>query len=63
MSELNHKKEFYTAKRLRVLKYLMDKGFKPCETIPDPTNPFYNWWQFKNTPELQVAVEEFFAQK
>jgi predicted aspartyl protease len=43
------------------LSYLKDKGFTSYEVIPDPTNPKYNWFLFENTPELENAVEEYFA--
>lgn len=29
-------------------------------TIPDPTNPKYNWWLFDNTPELEMDIEAYF---
>lgn len=63
MNELKHKREFYTCKRLKLLKFLLDRGFEPYETIPDPSNWHYNWWQFKNSPELELAIDEYFANK
>jgi hypothetical protein len=45
-----------------MLEYLKIKGFTPCATIPDPTNARYNWWLFKNTPELESCVEQYFTE-
>lgn len=53
----------YFVKRLRLLNYLISKGFTNYEVIPDPTSKKgYNWFMFKRTPELDAAVEEYFAQ-
>lgn len=52
--------EYYTCKRLRFLEYLIRNGFTPCATIPDPTNYRYNWWQFKNSAELEECVNRYF---
>lgn len=59
-SELKHKAKIYTCKRLRLLDYLVDRGFKPFKTIPDATNTKFNWWLFENTPELEKAIENYF---
>lgn len=60
--QCKHKNEFYTCKRLRMLEYLKSKGFIPCLTVPDVNNPKYNVWKFKNTPELEDTIEEYFNQ-
>ena len=60
--ECKHKREYYTCKRLRLLKYLMDRGFKPFTTIPEPNNHNMHWWLFKNTPELEKCVDEYFKE-
>lgn len=52
--------EYYTVKRWRLLQYLMKLGFKPLETLPDPTNPHYCWWKFKNSAEFEDAIEAYF---
>ena len=55
--------ELYYCKRLRTLNHLISKGFTEYEVIPDPTSKKgYNWFLFKRTPELDRAVEEYFAQ-
>lgn len=56
-----HRMEYYTCKRIRLLSYLRAKGFIPYETIPDLQNPKYYNWKFHNTPELQEAIEEYFS--
>ncbi len=49
-------------KRLRLLQYLVNKGFTEYEIIPDPTShKGYNWFVFQNTPELQAIVDEYFV--
>ena len=60
--ELKHK-GLYTCKRLRLLEFLKSKGFKPFKTIPDATNPSYNWWLFENSADLERVVEEYFKNK
>jgi hypothetical protein len=53
----------YFVKRLRLLNYLIARGFRDYEVIPDPTShKGYNWFMFKRTPEFDEAVNEYFAQ-
>lgn len=51
----------YTVKKLRMLTYLINKGFTEYEIIPDPLNTKFNWFVFNRTPELDKAVNEYFA--
>ena len=60
MGTTEHKRDYYTCKRLRLLTFLKDKGFTPIATIPEPTNIKFNWWLFDNTPELQSCLNEYF---
>lgn len=53
-------KKPYVCKRLRMCEYLIKQGFKPTATIPDATNPRYNWWLFENTPEFYAEVQKYF---
>lgn len=56
--------ETYTVKRLRLLQYLVNKGFKEYTIIPDPTSTKkYNWFIFQNSKELEQAVNEYFSEK
>ena len=53
----------YFVKRLRLLNYLLTRGFTDYEVIPDPTShKGYNWFMFKRTPEFDEAVTEYFKQ-
>jgi hypothetical protein len=53
----------YFVKRLRLLNYLIERGFRQYEVIPDPTShKNYNWFVFKRTPEFDEAIAEYFAQ-
>lgn len=52
--------EVFTCKRYRLYTYLIDKGFEPFLVLPDPFNSKYRVWQFKNTPELETALEYYF---
>lgn len=52
---------YYYCKRLRMLGWLKERGFLPCETIPDVNNPKFNVFVFENTPELEDAIEEYFS--
>lgn len=53
----------YFVKRLRLLNYLLQKGFTEYEVIPDPTShKGYNWFMFNRTPEFDAAVTEYFKQ-
>lgn len=57
---MNYKK--IIVKRIRLLQYLVEKGFREYDIIPDPTsNKGYNWFIFKHTPELKAVVDEYFA--
>ena len=54
----------YTVKRLRLLTWLVNRGFKDYTIIPDPTsNKNYNWFVFENTEALEEAVNEYFSKK
>lgn len=59
MAELRHG-EFYTVKRMRLLEYLLNRGFEPVATVPDPTNYKFKWWQFKNSKELEECIKVYF---
>ena len=53
----------YYVKRLRMLNFLITRGFRNYEVVPDPTShKGYNWFVFKRTPEFDAAVKEYFEQ-
>ena len=55
--------KIYYVKRLRLLNFLIQKGFRDYEVVPDPTSrKGYNWFLFKYTDELHAALEEYFGQ-
>lgn len=53
----------YVCRRMKLCSFLLSKGFKYERTEPDKFNPKYSVWIFKNTPELKLAIEEYYAQK
>lgn len=60
MEQTKHKSKHYVCKRLRLLEYLMRRGFAPITDVPDPTNWKYRHWIFENSPALETALEEYF---
>lgn len=54
---------FYYCKRLRLLDYLITKGFRAVGVMPDFNNPRYKVWKFENSPELEKALAEYFAKR
>lgn len=55
--------ETYCCRRLRLLEYLLNKGFEPYKTIPDSQNWKYKNWLFNNSPELESTITEYFANR
>ena len=55
-------KETYVVKRLRLLQFLVERGFKEYTIIPDPTsNKGFSWFLFSRTPELEAALDEYYS--
>lgn len=55
--------DIYCVKRMRLLYFLVKRGFRDYEVVPDPTSTKgYNWFLFKKTPGLDAAVDEYFEQ-
>ena len=61
MKECKHKSPIYVVKRLRLLDYLVSKKLYPDYVQPDATNPHFKNWVYTNTPELEEALESYFA--
>ena len=59
--QIKHGK-YYTCCRLRLLEYLLKKGFEPIKDIPDPHNWKYRHWIFENSVELEDALDEYFEE-
>lgn len=55
--------ETYCCRRLRLLEYLLNKGFEPYKVIPDSQNWRYKNWLFKNSAELESTITGYFANK
>ena len=53
----------YCCRRLRLLEHLLDKGFEPYATVPEPENYKYKNWLFNNSPELESVITEYFNSK
>ena len=59
---MKHGKTF-VCRKLRMLTYLVNKGFLDYEVVPDPTSAAgHNWFLFKNSDELEEVITEYFAQ-
>ena len=51
----------YVCRRLRICTYLLQNGFNYVAEVEDKHNPKYKVWLFENTPELHVAVENYYS--
>lgn len=55
--------KIYIVKRIRLLDFLVSKGFKDYKIIPDPTSTKkYNWFIFEDSEEIRAAANEYFEQ-
>ena len=59
-NELMKHGNYYSCRRLRLLEYLLQKGFEPVQTVPDHTNWRFKNWIFENSAELEAALTEYF---
>lgn len=50
----------FVCTRLRMLNYLRKLGFIPFETVAEIDNPKYLNWLFENSPELEIAINNYF---
>jgi uncharacterized protein YdaT len=56
--------KIYIVKRIRLLNFLIGKGFKDYEIIPDPTSTKkYNWFIFEDSEEIRAAADEYYEQR
>lgn len=53
----------YVCRRMKLCSFLLSKGFNYEKVEQDKFNPKYQVWIFKNTPELKLAIEEYYSQK
>lgn len=42
---------------------LLEKGFRPIESFPNPTNPKYLAWAFEESDALEKAFTEVLVKK
>lgn len=46
---------------IKMARYLIDRGFEPVETRPNPKDLHKDVWLFARTPELDAACDEYIA--
>lgn len=54
------KGKYYCCKRLKMLEWLINEGFRPTHKAPDINNPTYTVWFFDNSDGLEEAVNEYY---
>jgi len=54
-------KKYYRVYSLKIATYLTNRGFTYVRQVPDLKKPNFNNWVFELTPELQAALDEYFA--
>lgn len=47
----------------QIMLGLLEKGFRPIESFPNPTNPKYLAWAFEESDALEEAFAEVLAQR
>ena len=53
----------YVCRRMKLCSFLLSKGFKYIKTEKDKFNEKYSVWIFESSPELRLAIKEYYAQK
>lgn len=51
----------FVCRKLRMLNYLLDRGFIPYATEPCITNPKYTVFLFEETPALTATITRYFT--
>lgn len=51
----------YICRKMRLCCYLLKHGFQYVSERADKYNPKYRVWLFDNTPELRIAIEEYYS--
>lgn len=51
----------YVCRKLRLCTYLLKHGFEYVREAEDRDNPKYKIWLFVNTPELHIAIEDYYS--
>lgn len=60
MKKTKPTRELYAVKRLRLLQYMLERGFEPIAERPDAKNCHYKNWLFVKTPDFCKALDEYF---
>lgn len=53
--------KIYYCKRMRMLEFLLKRGFKPIGTLPDIRNPEYVVWAFEWDEAFDKVMNEYFS--
>lgn len=54
-------KQYRYVTKIRLLDYLLNRGFEFENKQRDLNNPKRYVWKFKLTPELQQAIEDYYS--
>ena len=54
---------FYVCRRIKLLSFLQDNGFKYIREQKDKDNPRYSVWVFIDSPELRSTIESYYNSK
>ena len=60
---MDEKKSYYACKRMRVLSYLTEQGFKYDFVLPDKRNRDRIIWMFPRTNALTAALDAYFDKR
>lgn len=52
----------YVCRRIRLYDFLSKKGFQPINVVADKYDSNRVVWIYKNTPELEAAIEEYYSE-
>ncbi len=52
----------YVCKKMRLCEFLLSKGFKYIRTEPNKFRPGYLVWIFPQSPELWLAINEYYTE-
>ncbi len=53
----------YLCKRLRILEWLDQNGYKPFGVTTDRFNQNMSVWLFKNSPQLYNTVQQYYENR
>ena len=53
----------YVCRRIKLCSYLLKQGFKYTKIRADRDNAKRKVWLFKSTPELYIAIDEYYSNK